>query len=157
MCRWGLMMQLEACELVGTYMLNMLSKKYSKNYFEIYRDDGLAALKNKSGPQSEKVKKNIQKILKEHGLDIIIQCNMKVVNSLDLTRNLNVGTYISLTQNQTTKLNTYTKTQTINQASSGKFHYPQNQGYPPYLLTKKYLKKQHPLTKKHCKILITDT
>ena len=49
---------------------------------------------------------------------------MKVVNSLGVTRNLNVGTYISLTQNQTTKLNTYTKTQTINQASSGKLHYP---------------------------------
>ena len=90
-------------------MLNILSKKYSKNYFDIYRDDGLAALKNKSEPQSEKVKKNIQKILKEHGLYIIIQCNMKVVNSLDVTRNLNVGTYISLTQNQTTKLNTYIK------------------------------------------------
>ena len=45
-------------------------------------------LKNKSGPQSEQVKKNIQKIFKKHGLDIIIQCNMKVVNYLDVTFNL---------------------------------------------------------------------
>ena len=83
----------EVYELVGTYMLNSLSKKYSKNDFGLYRDDGLAVLKNKIGPQSEQVKKNIQKIFKEHGLGIIIQCNMKTVNYLDVTFNLNDGTY----------------------------------------------------------------
>ena len=57
---------------------NVLSKKYNKNDFVLYRDDGLAVLKNK-------IKQNTQKILKEHGLDIIIQCNMKVVNYLDVT------------------------------------------------------------------------
>ena len=50
-------------------------------------------LKNKSGLQSEQVKKNIQKIFKELGLDIIIQCNMEVVNYLDVRFNLNDGTY----------------------------------------------------------------
>ena len=44
---------------------------------------------------------------------------------------------ISLTQNQTTKSNTYTKTHIIHQVSSGKFNLPYIQGYPPYLLTKK--------------------
>ena len=83
----------EMYELVGTYMLNLLSKKYNKNDFGLYGDDGLAVLKNKSGPQSEQVKKNIQKIFKDHGLDIIIQCNMKIVNYLDVTFNLNDGTY----------------------------------------------------------------
>ena len=62
----------EVCELVGTYMLNVLSKKYNKNNFGLCRDDGLAVFKNKSGPQSEQAKKNIQKIFKEHGLDVII-------------------------------------------------------------------------------------
>ena len=74
-------------------MLNVLSTKYNKNNFGLYRDDGLAVLKNKSGPQSEQAKKNIQKIFKEHGLDVIIQCNMKVVNYLDVTIDLNDGTY----------------------------------------------------------------
>ena len=59
---------------------------------------------------------------------------------------------VSLTQNQTTKLNTYAKTQTTHQVSSSKSHYPQSQAYPPNLLTKKYFKKQYPLTKKHFKI-----
>ena len=62
----------EVCELVGTYMLNALSRKYNKNDFGLYRDDGLAVLKNKSGLQSEQVKKNIQKIFKEHGSDVVL-------------------------------------------------------------------------------------
>ena len=61
-------------------------------------EDGLAVLKNKSGPQSKHVKKIIQKIFKEHGLDIIIQCNMKIVNYLDVTFNLNDGTYKPFTK-----------------------------------------------------------
>ena len=79
-------------------MLKLLSKKYNKNDFGLYRIDGLAVLKNKSGPQSEEVKKNIQKIFKEHGLDITIQCNMKIVNYLDVTFNLNDETYNSYTK-----------------------------------------------------------
>ena len=76
----------EVCELVGTYTLHVLSEKYNKNDFELYHDDGLAVLKNKSGPQSEQVKKNTHKIFKEYELeDIIIQCNMKIVNYLDET------------------------------------------------------------------------
>ena len=146
----------EVCKLVGTYMLNLLSKKYSKNDFGLYRDDGLAVLKNNSGPQSEQVKKNIQKIFKEHGLDIIIPCNMKIVNYLDVTFNLNDGTYKPYT-----KPNNEIK------------YIDKNSNHPPsvirqiplsielrlstYLLTKKYLKKQEPLTKKYCKILAIDT
>ena len=83
----------EVCELVSTYMWNVLSKKYNRNNFGFYRDDGLAILKKKSGRQSEQVKKNIQKIFKDHGLDIIKQCNMKVANYLDVTFNLSDRTY----------------------------------------------------------------
>ena len=49
--------------------------------------------------QSEHVKKSIQKILKEHGLDIIIQSNMKSVNHLDVIFNL-MTEFVSLMQNQ---------------------------------------------------------
>ena len=58
----------------------------------------MAFLKNKSGLQSEQVKKNNQKIFKEHGLDIIIQCNMRVVNYFDVTFNLNDETYKTYTK-----------------------------------------------------------
>ena len=49
----------EVCELVGTYMLNVLSQKYNKNDFGLYRDDVLAVLKNISVSESEPVKKII--------------------------------------------------------------------------------------------------
>ena len=46
----------EVCELVGTYMLSLISKKYNKRDFELYRDGGLGVTKNKSGPETEKNK-----------------------------------------------------------------------------------------------------
>ena len=143
----------EVCELLGTYMLNLLTKSYNKNDFGLNRDDGLAVLKTKSEPQSEKVKKNIQKIFKEHGLDIIIKCNMKLVNYLDVTFNLNDGTY-----------KPYTK-------PNNKIKYiERNSNHPPsvipqiplsiestrlstlYFNQKKYFKKQYPLPKSITKI-----
>ena len=146
----------EVCELVGTYMLNLLSKKYNKNDFGLYRDDGLAVLKNKSGPQSEQVKKSIQKIFKEHGLDIIIQCNMKIVNYLDVTFNLNDGTYKPYT-----KPNNEIK------------YIHKNSNHPPSVIrqiplsiesrlstlsfNEKIFQEAVTLTKKHCKILAIDT
>ena len=83
----------EVCELVGTFLLCELSLKYNKNNIGLYRDDGLAIFKNISGPKSEKIKKNIQKLFKENQLDIVIQCNMKTVNYLDVTLNLENSTY----------------------------------------------------------------
>ena len=88
----------EMCQLVGTYMLNLLSKKYNKNDFALFCDVGLAVFENKRGPQLEQVKKNTKKIFKQHGLDIIIQSNMKIVNYSDVTFNLNDRTYKPYTQ-----------------------------------------------------------
>ena len=66
----------EVCKLVGTFLLYKLSLKYNKKDIGLYRDDGLAIFKNISGPKSEKIKKDIQKLFKENQLDIFIQCNM---------------------------------------------------------------------------------
>ena len=80
----------EVCELVGTFLLYKLSLKYN---IGLYHDDGLRIFKNMSGPKSEKVKKDIQNLFKENELDIVIQCNMKTVNYLDGTLNLENPTY----------------------------------------------------------------
>ena len=53
----------------------------------------MSVFKNTSSPQSEKIKKISQKMFKNKGLDIIINCNMKIVNYLDITLNLNNGSY----------------------------------------------------------------
>ena len=49
----------ESCEVVGTYMLSLISEKYDKKDFTLYRNDGLLVVKNKSGPESEKIRKSI--------------------------------------------------------------------------------------------------
>ena len=83
----------EVCELIGIFMLSLLSKHINKNHIGLYRDDGFAILKNTSGPEAEKLKKKLQKLFKEKDLDIIIQCNLKITNYLDITLNLNDGSY----------------------------------------------------------------
>ena len=47
---------MEVYKLVGNYVLYELSKLYEKKGIGLYRDDGLAAFMNKSGPESEKIK-----------------------------------------------------------------------------------------------------
>ena len=79
------------CELIGIYMLYLFGKKYDSKNIVLYRDDGLAVFKNVSGPASEKIKK--QYLFKQKGLQIIIERNLKVVNFLDVTFNLNDGSY----------------------------------------------------------------
>ena len=83
----------EICELVGIYLLTILSTKCDKGDIGLYRDDGLSVFENLSGPQSERIKKEFQKVFNENGLKIVIKCNLKVVDYLDATFNLNDGSY----------------------------------------------------------------
>ena len=66
-------------------MLSLISEKYNKQDFGLYRDEGLGVVKDKSRPETEKVKKNIQKVFKGNKLYIVIKYNMKLVNYLDVT------------------------------------------------------------------------
>ena len=52
----------EVCELVGTFLLEKISKTCNKCDIGLYRDDGLAVFRNKSGTQLEKTKQ-IAKII----------------------------------------------------------------------------------------------
>ena len=70
-----------------------MSLIYQKKCIGLYRDDGLAAFKNISGPEAEKIKKSFVKIFREHDSNITIECNRKIVNYLDVTFNLIDSTY----------------------------------------------------------------
>ena len=75
-------------------MLSLLSKKYSSSNIGLYRDDGLSVFRNiVSGQEAEKPKKIIQKFFKDKGLQLIIKGNLKIVDYLNVTLNLNDGTY----------------------------------------------------------------
>ena len=66
-------------------------QKLNKNDIGLYRDDGLMILRNTSGRQADKVRQLITKIFKLVGFDIEIMINLKVVDFLDLTLNLDTG------------------------------------------------------------------
>ena len=53
----------------------------------------MPVFKNKSGPQAEGIKKDFQKIFQENDLNIVIKCNLKIVDYLDVTLNLPNNTY----------------------------------------------------------------
>ena len=52
----------EVCELVRTFLLEKISEICNKCDIGLYRDDGLAVFRNKSGTQLEKTKQ-IAKII----------------------------------------------------------------------------------------------
>ena len=62
-----------------------MRKLYEKKDISLYRDDGLTVFKNKTGPESKKIKKSIQTIFWENELKITIQRNLKIVDYLDVT------------------------------------------------------------------------
>ena len=74
------------CELIKYIFLD-------RKNIGFYRDDRLSIFKNCSGLQMEKIKKQLQEVLRNNGLDVIIECNMKIVNYLDVTFNLNDGNH----------------------------------------------------------------
>ena len=84
---------IEVCELVGTFLLEKISEICNKGDIGLYRDDGLAVFRNKSGTHLEKIKKKLQRLFKEYDLEIIAESNLKVVNYLDVTLNLKDSTF----------------------------------------------------------------
>ena len=56
----------EVCELIGILLLNLLGRQYNARNIGLYRDDGLSIFKNCSGPKIEKIKKRLQKVVKNN-------------------------------------------------------------------------------------------
>ena len=56
--------RVEVCELVGLYILDILTKEFGHDNIGLYRDDGLGCFQNLSGPESVNVKKKLFKIFK---------------------------------------------------------------------------------------------
>ena len=83
----------EVCELVGIFILYQLSRIYIKNVIGLYRDDGLTVFRNTRGPQAERIKKYFQSIFRKNNLSILVKCNLKIVDYLDVTLNLSDGLY----------------------------------------------------------------
>ena len=78
----------ELFDLVGLYILYILSEKYGKHRIGSYRDDRLASFGYTSGPQADRIKKDFNE---DFDLSISYKTNLKAVNFLDVTLNLTIG------------------------------------------------------------------
>ena len=83
----------EVCELVGTFLLEKISEICNEGDIGLYKDDGLAIFRNKSGTQLGKIKNKLQRLLKEYNLEITAESNQKIVNYLGITLNLKDSTF----------------------------------------------------------------
>ena len=81
----------EICELVGLFILNHLGNSFGKENIGLYRDDGLAIIKNKSARLADKTRKELHKAFEQFGLKITAESNLHVVNFLDVTFDLSTG------------------------------------------------------------------
>ena len=81
----------ESCELVGSYLLHLITTKHGNN-FGLYRDDGLGVIKA-TAREIENIKKDLCSIFNKYGLKITIEANKKIVNFLDVTLNLSTVKY----------------------------------------------------------------
>ena len=83
----------ETCELVGLFLLYSIGEKLNKDNKALYRDDGLASFKNNNDHQNYKIRKELIKIFQTHDLKLEIKCNLKKVDYLDITFDLNTSSY----------------------------------------------------------------
>ena len=85
----------ETCELIGLFILSHL--KFPNTSVGLYQDDGLLATSLRPR-QTQKLCEQISTIFKGHGLNITSEANLKIVNFLDITLNLDAGTFAPYTK-----------------------------------------------------------
>ena len=85
----------ETCELIGLFILSHL--KFPNTSVGLYQDDGLLATSLRPR-QTQKLCEQISTIFKGHGLNITSEANLKIVNFLDITLNLDAGTFSPYTK-----------------------------------------------------------
>ena len=79
----GCLDKAEVCDLTGLYILSKIKSVFeNQNDVGLYRDNGLRTLQNLSGPQIERVRKELVKMFKECGLSITTKTNLKAVQLL---------------------------------------------------------------------------
>ena len=80
------------CELVEPYIQSTLENILPKTNFGLCRDNRLVLLRKLNGQQIDKKRKTVIKIFKDIGFSTDIKTNLKDVDFLDVTLNLQKGT-----------------------------------------------------------------
>ena len=83
----------ELCELIGIYIQSLLESTLEKDQMSLYRDDGLIILRNINSQQTDKIRKKTISIFKSIDFKIEITTNLREVDFLEVTFNLERTTY----------------------------------------------------------------
>ena len=83
----------QIADLVGLYILNMLTRIISPQQLCLYHNDGLLYMPNSNGPLSSSIQKSIRRAFKFLGFKIEISSNIRIVNFLDVTLDLSNNSY----------------------------------------------------------------
>ena len=94
----------EVCELVGLYLLNQLKDLIPIENAGLYRDDGLAFIRSRSGRLLDRYRKDIIELFRREGLSITCETNLSVTDYLDVTFNMETGKYTPFRKDNNTPL-----------------------------------------------------
>ena len=76
----------EVCKLVGLYLLHHLAKIFCKESVGLYRDDGLAILRNASAPDADRMRKKVTEFFQYHQLKVTVETNLIQKDFLNVTQ-----------------------------------------------------------------------
>ena len=80
-------------DLVGLYILDVLSRIVSPEQMGLYYNEGLIYIPNSNGPISSRIQKKIIRAFKFLGFKIEVSSNNKIINFLDVILNLSNNSY----------------------------------------------------------------
>ena len=83
----------QIADLVGLYILYILSRIVSPEQMGLYHIDGIIYIPNSNGPNSLRKQKKMIRAIKFLGFKIEVSSNNKIVNFLDVILNLSNNTY----------------------------------------------------------------
>ena len=89
----------QVADLVGIYILDTLGRVVNSQQVGLYRDDGIIYIPDSNGPKNSSIQKKIIRAFKLLGFRIQIASNLKIVDFLDVTLNLNNGTFKPFSKN----------------------------------------------------------
>ena len=93
----------QVADLVGIYILDTLGRIVDLKKVGLYWDDGIIFIPDSNGPKTSNIQKKIIRPFKLLGLQIQIASNLKIVDFLDVTLNLDNGTFKPFSKNDSTQ------------------------------------------------------
>ena len=83
----------EVCELLGLYLLNLLTNQFGKHSTSLCIEMMVSHVSKTFQVRNQIKFKKMCKIFKENRLNITVECNLAITDFLDVTFDLKSGTY----------------------------------------------------------------